>query len=113
MAIENNFPDFSVQGYQVIEKIGHNRAGGRVTYKAFDIRTRKPVVIKHLGASWSGYDAVNREIQMLRSLNHLGIPRYLDSFETTDGFCMVQEYVNGHIAEILEKIAIRLKSRFQ
>jgi serine/threonine protein kinase len=28
----------------------------------------------------------------LRELDHPRIPRYLDSFETPDGFCMVQEY---------------------
>jgi|GEM_PF-748546 serine/threonine protein kinase len=105
----SDFPDFSCHGYQVVRELGHNRAGGRVTYLA--TRTRLPlaqgetgggiqgvpVVIKQFqfaqfGASWTQYEAFDQEIKMLRSLNHPGIPRYLDSFQTPDGFCMVQEY---------------------
>lgn len=83
--------------YQAIRELGHNRAGGRVTYLATDTTTGKPVVIKQFqfaqsGSSWSGFKAHEREIQVMRSLNHLGIPRYLNSFETSKGFCIVQEY---------------------
>ena len=58
------------------------------------------VVIKQfqfaqLGASWAEYDAYEQEISVLRQLNHPGIPRYLNSFQTPDGFCMVQEYKNA------------------
>jgi serine/threonine protein kinase len=56
-----------------------------------------PVVIKQFqfakrGTNWSDYDAIEREIQVLRGLNHPGIPRYLGSFQTSTGFCLVQEY---------------------
>ncbi|MFB2972290.1 pentapeptide repeat-containing protein [Aerosakkonema sp. BLCC-F183] len=93
----SNFPDFSSHGYQIERELGHNRACGRVTYLAIDTKTHLPVVIKQFqfaqfNASWSDYDSVNREIQMLRQLNHPSIPRYLDSFQTTAGFCLVQEY---------------------
>jgi serine/threonine protein kinase len=37
-------------------------------------------------------DAIEREIAVLRDLKHPGIPRYLNSFQTADGFCIVQEY---------------------
>ena len=55
------------------------------------------VVIKQfqfaqLGVTWSEYDAYQEEIKVLKSLHHPQIPRYLDSFQTADGFCMVQEY---------------------
>ena len=30
----NDYPDFSNYGYQVTRELGHNRAGGRVTYLA-------------------------------------------------------------------------------
>ncbi|MBD1805930.1 protein kinase [Microcoleus sp. FACHB-SPT15] len=58
------------------------------------------VVIKQFqfaqfGTSWAEYDAYEQEISMLRQLNHPGIPRYLNSFQTPDGFCMVQEYKNA------------------
>jgi serine/threonine protein kinase len=93
----NDFPDFSDSNYQVEKELGHNRAGGRVTYLATDLRNQQQVVIKQfqfakIGASWSVFSTYDREIQLLKELDHPGIPRYLDSFQTSDGFCMVQEY---------------------
>ncbi|WP_254567705.1 serine/threonine-protein kinase [Oscillatoria sp. HE19RPO] len=105
----SNLPDFGEYGYQVIRELGHNRAGGRVTYLASRTKTAAPtpdvtpdpadlVAIKQFqfastsDARWAGYDAYQREIQVLQGLNHPGIPRYLDSFESPGGFCMVQEY---------------------
>ncbi|MBD2542790.1 serine/threonine protein kinase [Planktothricoides raciborskii] len=99
----SNFPDFSQQGYQIISQLGENHLGGRVTYLAE--RQNSPtqpdkVVIKQfqfalMGATWAEYDAYSQEIAMLRQLNHPGIAKYLDSFQTPDGFCMVQEYLNA------------------
>ncbi|MBW4496508.1 MAG: serine/threonine protein kinase [Oscillatoria princeps RMCB-10] len=93
----SDFPDFSGQGYQVVRELGHNSLGGRVTFQATHCQRGVPVVIKQfqfaqLGASWAEYEAFEQEIKVLRSLNHPGIPHYLDSFQTPDGFCMVQEY---------------------
>jgi serine/threonine protein kinase len=92
----NDFPNFAQYGYRIERELGHNRAGGRVTYLAKDIRTPKWVVLKQFqfakSQNWAGYDSYKCEIQVLRELNHPGIPRYLDSFHTDDGFCMVQEY---------------------
>lgn len=117
----SNFPDLSSQGYQVVRKLGHNSAGGRVTYLAVTLKTRQPVVIKqfqfaNIGASWSDYDGYQREIQVLRGLDHPGIPRYLASFQTKDGFCMVQEYKHAPSlavprsfdADQIKKIAVSL-----
>lgn len=94
----SNFPDFSLSGYQVERLLGENRDGGRVTYLANNIITQTPVVIKQFqfarsGATWSDYDAHQREIYVLRQLDNPCIPRYLDSFETPSGFCLVQEYI--------------------
>ncbi len=93
----SNYPDFSSQGYRIERELGINSSGGRVTYKAKQIRNQEPVVIKQFqffqsASTWSGYKAVQREINVLKQLNHPRIPRYLDSFETTTGFCLVQEY---------------------
>ncbi len=95
--MSNEFPDFSNYGYQVTRELGHNRAGGRVTYLATEINTQQQVVVKQFqfarsGASWSEYQAYEREIQVLKGLDNPSIPRYLDSFQTAAGFCMVQEY---------------------
>ncbi len=96
----SNLPDFSTLGYQVIRELGHNYVGGRITYLATDIRIQQSVVVKQFhfakfSSNWSGFKAYEREIQVLQGLNHPGIPRYLDSFETPDGLCMVQEYKNA------------------
>jgi len=91
-------PDFTSYGYEVIKEIGFNRSGGRVTYQAKQIETNHSVVIKQfqfakVGTNWSQYDCYQQEIQVLRGLNHPGIPHYLASFQTVDGFCMVQEFI--------------------
>lgn len=95
----SDFPDFSQLGYQVSQELGRSYAGGRVTYLAIATLTQIPVVIKQFQfpslSNWSGFQAYEREIQVLRSLNHPNIPRYLNSFETSDGFCLVQEYKNA------------------
>lgn len=96
----NAFPDFSTHDYQIERELGHNSLGGRVTYLAKNTNSQKSVVIKQfqfaqLGASWAEYEAYEQEIKVLQSLNHPGIPRYLDSFQTDSGFCMVQEYKNA------------------
>ncbi|NET43744.1 serine/threonine-protein kinase [Okeania sp. SIO2B3] len=101
----NNYPNFSDNGYQIIRELGHNNIGGRVTYLAKNIHTQKKVVIKQfqfakLGATWAEYDAYSQEIAVLKSLQHPGIPKYLDSFQTTDGFCMIQEYIAAESAVI-------------
>lgn len=93
----SNFPDFSEFGYQVIQELGQNRGGGRVTYLASNTKTQQLVVVKQfqfatVGANWSDYDAYQREIQILQRLNHSSIPHYIDSFETKTGFCLVQDY---------------------
>ncbi|MEG3899864.1 MULTISPECIES: serine/threonine-protein kinase [unclassified Microcoleus] len=99
----NAFPDFSTDGYQIEKELGHNSLGGRVTYLAKNTNTQKLVVIKQfqfaqLGASWAEYEAYEQEIKVLQKLDFPGIPRYLDSFQTDSGFCMVQEYKNAESA---------------
>ncbi len=86
--------------YKVVRKLGYNREGGRITYLATDHSTGKQVVIKEFrfatsGANWSGFKAYQREIEMLKQLQHPRIPHYLDCLETKSGFCLVQEYKNA------------------
>ncbi len=91
-------PDFTNYHYQIHRELGCNREGGRISYLAQRLdRPNELVVIKQFrfvqtDANWQGFKAYEREIQFLKELDHPRIPRYLDSFETGDGFCMVQEY---------------------
>ena len=89
-----------INNYQIVKELGRNREGGRISYLAEDITTQQKVVIKQFrfaqdNASWQGFKTYEREIQILQSIDHPRIPNYLDSLETEDGFCMVQEYKNA------------------
>jgi serine/threonine protein kinase len=92
----NIYPDFTEHNYQVLRELGRNREGGRISYLAACKDTQQQVVIKQFRfaqeSSWQGFKTYEREIQILQAINHPRIPQYLDSFETADGFCMVQEY---------------------
>ncbi|MEG3903473.1 serine/threonine-protein kinase [Microcoleus sp. B4-C5] len=96
------FPDFSTHGYQITRELGYNSLGGRVTYLATETNTNKSVVIKQFqfaqGSSWAKYSASQQETQVLKKLDHPGIPRYLDDFQTDSGFCIVQEYIKAQSA---------------
>jgi serine/threonine protein kinase len=96
----SNLPNFTALGYQIIEPLGSNYQGGRLTYKALHLETQQFVAIKQFrfatqGGDWLGYKAVEREIQVLQSLEHPGIPSYRDSFDPGDGLCLVQDYKNA------------------
>ncbi|BAY96545.1 serine/threonine protein kinase [Tolypothrix tenuis PCC 7101] len=102
-----SYPDFSEHGYQVIRELGRNREGGRITWLALKIDSQEQVVVKQFcfaqfGSSWSGFEAHQREIEVLEKLAHPGIPRYIDSFSICDGFCLVQEYIKAeNLAELI------------
>jgi serine/threonine protein kinase len=119
--IMNNKPDYSEHGYKIIHELGHNREGGRITWLASSMATDNQVVIKQysfaqIDSSWSGFNAHQREIDILQALNHPRIPKYLGAFPTVNGFCLVQEYVNAPSlavtrsfeAEDIKQIAIQL-----
>lgn len=96
----NHHPNFSEQGYQIINELGRNREGGRITYLANVLNSNEQVVIKEFcfaraDADLSGVKAYEREIKILQQLNHSRIPRYLDSFELPGAFYLVQEYKNA------------------
>ncbi len=95
----SHFPDFSRHNYQIVEELGRNREGGRISYLASQLDSAEKIVIKQFrfaaDANWQGFKAYQREIEILQQLNHSRIPKYIDSFETQDGFCMVQEYKNA------------------
>jgi serine/threonine protein kinase len=93
----HNYPDFSELGYEVIRELGRNQEAGRITYLANALYSDQQVVIKQFrfaseDVDWSGLKAYEREIEILQQLDHPRIPCYLDSFETSESFCLVLEY---------------------
>ena len=116
-----NLPNFQDYGYQVVKELGINSLGGRITYQAIMTSTQTPVVIKQFrfctsNANWTEYRAIEREIDVLKQLNHPQIPRYLDHFDSGNGLCLVQEFKNAqplsnprsYNPEQIKKIAIQL-----
>lgn len=94
----NTYPNLTSYGYKIEGELGRNREGGRITWQGIEINRQKPVVIKQFcfaiaGSSWSGYKAYEKEIKVLQQLKHPSIPQCLDSIETEDGFCLIQEYI--------------------
>ena len=85
--------------YQLGEAIGHGGQGH--TFRATDTETGRTVAVKRLrlkGAdSWKPFDLFERECSVLRTLDHPGIPDFLDSFadEEAGEFFLVMELVEG------------------
>lgn len=100
----SNYPILNDYGYQIDTQLGHNREGGRITWKATDLKTQKIVVIKQfcfaqIDSNWSGYKAYEQELNILQKLDCWGIPKYFNSIETANGFCLIQEYITGKSLE--------------
>ena len=94
------FPDLSTNGYQLIQELGRNTEGGRITYLANSFQYGKKVVIKQFcfartTVDWYGVKSYQREIELLKTLHHPQIPGYIESFTNTDFFYLVQEYKNA------------------
>lgn len=90
----NNFPNLTNYGYQIIEQIGNN------TWKAQNLNSNQLVLVKQFcfatdNSSWSGYQAYQQEVSILQNIDHPGIPQYIKSFETENGFCLISEYIQG------------------
>ena len=102
-------PDLTPYGYEILEELGCNREGGRITWKGKSLESEELVVIKQFcfatpNSTWSGYKAYEKEINLLQNLNHQGIPKYLASLETDNGFCLIQEYIDAISLAQLENI---------
>ncbi|MEA5582903.1 serine/threonine-protein kinase [Nodularia harveyana UHCC-0300] len=117
----SHYPDVSQLGYKIIQELGRNEVEGRITYLAQVCNSNQQVVIKEFNIAitstdLSGLKTYEREIQILRQLNHPRIPRYIESFETTKNFYLVQEYKNApslglrrsYNLEEIQKIAISI-----
>jgi uncharacterized protein YjbI with pentapeptide repeats len=104
----HDLPDLKIYGYQVYEKLSEQIDLGRISYLGIDINLDRLVVIKEW-RTLAGqtppldYDNYLPEINRLQQLDHLNIPRYLNSFATPTGFCVVREYQSGiSLAELVD-----------
>jgi serine/threonine protein kinase len=87
--------------YEVERQIG--KQTGRWTLLARDLTTQQPVVIKLIfldeQLEWDDLKLFEREVEILKSLNHPSIPKYLGFFEQAlpneKALGLIQTYVEG------------------
>jgi serine/threonine protein kinase len=101
--------DIIAERYRIIETLG--QGGNGITYKAEDLKSSEQVALKALSfhhmTDWKQMELFEREAQTLASLNHPGIPKYLDYFQVDTsedrGFYIVQQLVVGKsLAELVK-----------
>lgn len=109
----NSFPDFTNYGYRIVREL--ESKGGIITWYGIAANNNIPVVIKQFrfatqDSNWAEYQAYQREIELLKTLNHSGIPKYIADFETDNSFCLVREYIEGEsLAETTKFTETELK----
>lgn len=92
-----------VENYHVIELVGEGSFGkvykGRRKYTGQTVAMK--FILKH-GKSDKDIDNLRQEIEILRQLKHENIIEMLDAFESPQEFCVVTEFAQGELFEILE-----------
>ncbi|KAK9101234.1 hypothetical protein Scep_024664 [Stephania cephalantha] len=95
--------EMTVENYHVIELVGEGSFGkvykGRRKYTGQTVAMK--FILKH-GKSDKDIQNLRQEIEILRKLKHENIIEMLDSFETPQEFCVVTEFAQGELFEILE-----------
>ncbi|CAM9176832.1 unnamed protein product [Laminaria digitata] len=89
--------------YHVLERIGEGSFGK--VYKGRRKHTGQTVALKFIskhGKSAKDIRNLRQEIAILRTLNHENIILMFDAFETEREFCVVTEYAQGELFEILQ-----------
>ncbi|TMW57103.1 hypothetical protein Poli38472_003028 [Pythium oligandrum] len=91
-----------MENYHILERIGEGSFGK--VYRGRRKYTGQIVALKFVskrGKSPKDLDNLRQEINILRGLNHCNIIAMLDSFETEGEFCMVIEYAQGDLFQVL------------
>jgi fused len=92
-----------MENYIVLEHIGEGSFGK--VYKARRKNTGFTVAMKFIskhGKSEKDVRNLRQEIGILRKLNHEHIILMFDAFETDRDFCVVTEYAQGELFDILQ-----------
>lgn len=85
--------------YQIMESLGQGGQG--CTYRGIDRDTHRDVAIKVVSLksmrAWKAFDLFEREVEVLKSLDHPGIPKYFDNYasEQSGDFFLVMELIPG------------------
>ncbi|MDJ0657978.1 MAG: ankyrin repeat domain-containing protein [Crocosphaera sp.] len=85
--------------YRQLHKLGEGGMG--TTYAAEDVNTGKKVALKvislHNQTDAKSLELLEREVRVLKQLNHANIPKYIDYFQLEDDnkLYLVQELVSG------------------
>ncbi len=88
------------------------KGGSRITYKAFDMKTKRRIAVKRLQMElikeWKTFDLFEREANILQHLDHPRIPDYYDYFSienpTDIQFFLIQDYLEGKtLQQIVEE----------
>ncbi|KMZ62914.1 hypothetical protein ZOSMA_43G00950 [Zostera marina] len=92
-----------VENYHVIEMVGEGSFGK--VFKGRRKGTGQTVAMKFIlkhGKSEKDIQNLRQEIEILRKLKHENIIGMLDAFESPEEFCVVTEFAQGELFEILE-----------
>lgn len=88
-----------LQRYAIMEPLGAGAQGS--TFRGVDRETDEPVAIKvlQLGKQldWQAFDRFEREVEVLRGLDHPGVPRFRASFasEASGDYFLVMDLIEG------------------
>lgn len=88
--------------YEIIKVLG--RGGMSTVYLAKDTRLDKLWAIKEVKNSFRGQMDLSAEPNILKQLNHVGIPKIIDIFYENDNLYMVEDYIEGYNLEEYIKI---------
>ncbi|XP_077216571.1 kinase family with ARM repeat domain-containing protein isoform X2 [Tasmannia lanceolata] len=92
-----------VENYHVIELVGEGSFGkvykGRRKYTGQTVAMK--FILKH-GKSEKDLQNLRQEIEILKKLKHENIIEMLDAFESPQEFCVVTEFAQGELFEVLE-----------
>ncbi|VAH26124.1 unnamed protein product [Triticum turgidum subsp. durum] len=92
-----------VEDYHVVELVGEGSFGK--VYKGRRKYSRQTVAMKFIlkhGKSNKDIHNLRQEIEILRKLKHENIIEMIDAFETPQEFCVVTEFAQGELFEVLE-----------
>lgn len=92
-----------MENYHIIELVGEGSFGK--VYKARRKFTGQITAMKFInkhGKSEKDIKSLRQEIEILRKLRHENIIMMLDTFETKSEFCVVTEFAQGELFEVIE-----------